>query len=61
MLKNRKLITKRLTMTKNGKILHRICGQNHYNSSESGATTKNKRGLKPLSKSLRKTVRQYLG
>lgn len=34
---------KRLRKTKSGKIMHRVSGQDHYNSREAGKTTKNKR------------------
>ncbi|MDQ3018292.1 MAG: 50S ribosomal protein L35 [bacterium] len=35
--------SKRLRITKTGKIMHRVSGQDHYNSREMGKTTKNKR------------------
>lgn len=34
---------KRLRTTKTGKVLHRSAGQDHFNSRETGKTTKNKR------------------
>ncbi len=34
---------KRLRKTSTGKIMHRSSGQDHYNSRETGKTTKNKR------------------
>ncbi|MBL7141497.1 50S ribosomal protein L35 [Patescibacteria group bacterium] len=61
MAKTRKSIAKRLKITKNKKILHRTCGQDHFNARESRKITKNKRRNKPLSKSLRKTLKQHLG
>jgi ribosomal protein L35 len=60
MSKIRQGISKRFRKTKNGKILHRACGQNHFNSSESSKKRKNKRKDKILSKSLRKTIKQQL-
>ena len=60
MQKTRKSIAKRLKITKNKKFLHRTCGQNHFNTRESGQTTKNKRRNKPLSKGLRKTLKQHI-
>lgn len=42
-MKTHKGTAKRLRKTKSGKILHRASGQDHYNSRESGKTTKNKR------------------
>ncbi|MDD4996217.1 MAG: 50S ribosomal protein L35 [Patescibacteria group bacterium] len=58
MNKTRKSIAKRLIKTGGGKILHRTCGQNHFNSRESGKTTKNKRKNRELSKNFRKTIKQ---
>jgi len=60
MEKTRKSIAKRIKITKNKKFLHRTCGQNHFNSSESSKTTRNKRKSKPLSRGLRKTLKQHL-
>lgn len=42
-LKTPKAISKRFTKTKNGKLLHRASGQDHFNSRESGTTTRRKR------------------
>lgn len=41
--KTHKGTTKRLRKTGTGKLMHRTSGQDHYNSRESGKTTKNKR------------------
>ncbi len=60
MTKTRKSIAKRLKITKNKKILHRTCGQDHFNARESRKITKSKRRYKPLSKNLRKTLKQHL-
>lgn len=35
--------SKRLRKTSTGKIMHRVSGQDHYNSREGGKITKNKR------------------
>ena len=42
-IKTNKAISKRVAITKKGKIKHRKCGQNHFNARESGNTTRNKR------------------
>ena len=42
-LKTHKTISKRLTVTKTGKLLMRKGGQDHFNSRESGKVTRNKR------------------
>lgn len=41
--KTHKGTTKRLRKTGTGKIMRRAAGQGHFNSRESGKTTKNKR------------------
>jgi len=60
MMKTRKTISKRFRLTKKKKVLHRACGQDHFNARESGKKTRNKRRNRSLSKSLRKTVRKYI-
>jgi len=42
-IKTIKKIAKRFKLTKNGKVIQRKCGQDHFNSRESGKTTRNKR------------------
>ena len=42
-LKTHKATAKRFKVTKNGKIIKRACGQNHYNSRENGNTGTNKK------------------
>ena len=42
-IKTNKATSKRLTITKKGKIQHRKCGQNHFNAQESGKIVRNKR------------------
>ncbi len=58
MQKTRKSIVKRLKVTGGGKIMHRTCGQDHFNSRESGETTKKKRKNRQLSKNFRKTFKR---
>lgn len=41
--------SKRLRITKTGKIMHRTSGQDHFNSRETGKVTKNKRSDSLLS------------
>jgi large subunit ribosomal protein L35 len=41
--KTHKGATKRLRKTSSGKLMQRSAGQGHFNSRESGKTTKNKR------------------
>lgn len=42
-MKTHKAISKRVKLTKTGKLLKRKAGQDHFNSRESGNVTRNKR------------------
>lgn len=42
-LKTTKALSKRIKVTKNGKMLKRKAGQNHFNSRETGKVGRNKR------------------
>jgi large subunit ribosomal protein L35 len=42
-MKTHKTISKRIKITKNGKLIKRKGGQNHFNSRESSKVTRNKR------------------
>lgn len=42
-MKTNKSFTKRLKVTKNGKIIGRKAGQNHFNAKESGSRKMNKK------------------
>jgi len=42
-MKTNKSYSKRLKVTKNGKVKARAKGQNHFNAKESGNTTRSKR------------------
>ena len=55
-MKSNNIVTKRIRVTKNNKVLHRACGQNHFNAKESSKVTRNKRRPRQLSKSFRRTV-----
>ena len=41
--KTYKALTKRVKVTKNGKVLKRRAGQDHFNTRETGKVTRNKR------------------
>ncbi|MBI5134943.1 hypothetical protein HZA86_01765 [Candidatus Uhrbacteria bacterium] len=43
MMKTRKTVAKRFLLTKRKKLLHRTCGQDHFNSREPGKVTRSKR------------------
>ena len=42
-MKTKKSVVKKFKVTKNGKVLRRSTGQNHYNSKESGNVTRSKK------------------
>ena len=58
--KTKKAFAKRIKVTKNGKMLIRKGGQDHFNSRESGKTTKAKRRDMGLSESFRHSVKSLL-
>lgn len=53
-VKTHKGTAKRIRKTKTGKLVSRAVGQDHFNSRESGKTTKNKRRDMVLSKTSNK-------
>ncbi len=59
-LKTCKAVSKRVTLTKRGKILKRKAGQDHFNAREPGKVTRNKRRLTTVSKANQKTIRKVL-
>ena len=58
--KTKKALIKRFKITKNGKILRRAVGQNHYRSKKSGEWKRKGRKWIPLSKSEAKQIKKYL-
>jgi ribosomal protein L35 len=58
-MKTNKSYTKRLKVTKNGKILARKTGQNHFNAKESGNINRRKKNLTLLNLS-NKVTRRFL-
>ncbi len=59
-MKTNKFATKRLKLTKKGKVLFRHSHQNHFNAKESGNQTRQKRGLKNLPQSEVKVFKKIL-
>jgi large subunit ribosomal protein L35 len=57
-IKTHKATAKRFKVTGTGKLKQRKGGQNHFNSKESGKTTRQKRRDKDVYKGLVKTVKQ---
>jgi len=58
--KTKKAFAKRIKVTKNGKMLIRKGGQDHFNSRDSGKVTKKKRRDSSLSESFRHSVKSLL-
>ncbi|MEK7501758.1 MAG: 50S ribosomal protein L35 [Patescibacteria group bacterium] len=48
MIKTNKSYTKRLKITRTGKILSRKAGQNHFNAKESGSKTMSKHRMQTI-------------
>ncbi|MFA6253606.1 MAG: 50S ribosomal protein L35 [Patescibacteria group bacterium] len=59
-LKTKKILSKRVKVTGNKKIMIRAGGQDHFNSRESGKVTKNKRRSKELSSANKKVIKKFL-
>ena len=59
--KTKKALTKRFKITKNGKILRRVSGQNHYRSKKTGEKKRKGRKMVELSKTEAKRLKKYLG
>lgn len=59
-MKTYKALAKRVKITGNGKLLKRKAGQDHFNSRESGNTTRNKRTDVGMSNNLRKIAKIVL-
>ena len=57
-IKTHKATSKRFAKTAKDKVRHRKGGQGHFNSRESGNTTRNKRRDLELTSTLVKTVKQ---
>jgi len=59
-MKTNKFATKRLKLTRRGKVLFRPSRQNHFNAKQSGNQTRQKRGLKNLPKATAKVFKKIL-
>lgn len=58
--KTHKALSKRLKVTKNGKMIMRTGGQGHFNSRESSRITTNKRRDSQMSESMRRNIKALL-
>mgnify|MGYP001585472313 CR=1 FL=1 len=60
MNKTRKALVKRFKITKNGKIMRRLTGQNHYRSKKTGEQKRKGRKWVTLSKTEAQKLKKYL-
>ncbi len=59
-MKTVKFATKRLKLTKKGKVLFRPSGQNHFNAGQTGQQGRKKKGFNNLPKSEAKVFKKIL-
>jgi large subunit ribosomal protein L35 len=59
-MKTKKALTKRFKITRNGKILRRLSGQNHYRAKKSGKARRQGRKWVPIAKSEIKKIKRFL-
>jgi large subunit ribosomal protein L35 len=59
-IKTKKAFTKRFRITKNGKILRRATGLNHYRSKKTGEKVRKSRKMVRLSDSESKRIKKFL-
>lgn len=57
-MKTRKSIQKRFKITKSGKVIHRLPGQNHFRSKKSGKQIRQKRRSVKLDKKTAKKIKK---
>jgi len=60
-MKANQAILKRFKITKNGKVLRRLTGQNHFRAKKSGGKIRKSRKMVPLSKWEAKYVKRMVG
>lgn len=60
MKKTRKSLIKRFKITRTGKVLRRLSGQNHYRAKKSQKQLRQKRGWVEVSKPLAKKIKRVL-
>ena len=59
-LRTQKSVSKRYRITKNKKVMHKVSGQGHFNSRESGNVTRAKRTDRIVSRTDLKSIKQYI-
>lgn len=58
--KTRKSLKKRFKITKNGKVLRRATGQNHFRAKKKSKAKRKKKGWVPVSKGEAKIIKRLL-
>ena len=56
----KKAATKRIKITKTGKLLHRKSGQNHFNAKMSRKVQRRQKGMVQFSKTTTKKMKMYM-
>lgn len=59
-MKTHKALSKRVRITRTGKVMKRKAGQGHFNSRESGNTTRNKRTDVAFAANIRRALKAML-
>ncbi len=59
-IKTKQSIDKRFKITKTKKVMKRTCGQDHFNSRESGSTKRAKRSDSAISETEGRNIRRLL-
>lgn len=59
-MKTKKALTKRFKITKNGKVLRRLSGQDHYRAKQTGQARRKSRKWVPMAKSEFKRIRKFI-
>jgi len=57
-MKTRKALVKRFKVTKNGKIMRKASGQNHYRSKKTGKVIRQRRKMVEVPRSVAKKLRK---
>jgi large subunit ribosomal protein L35 len=59
-IKTKKAVSKRIKITKTGKVMKRTAGQGHFNARESGKVKRNKRRDSEISKADQKNIKSLM-
>ena len=59
-MKTRKTVSKRIKLTKSGKIIKRKNGQGHFNSRESSKVTRNKRSDLAVATNYTRSLKSFM-